>query len=525
MLPVELQALSAFFAGRSDCYGTYTVDQVAAPGKKLEGQGRTYPNKEFPRAKVVADLYAEHWRGILRLGIVPVFLDGTCKWFCIDIDNYELDHLKLAASISAKQLPLVMCRSKSGGAHLYCFLTEPVDAKSAIDLGKKWAKDLSYEKAEVFPKQYKFDSPEAKGNWIILPYFGGDKAEDFCLDQYTHRVDFHDFLAYIKSKVITPEEFKEFFSLNGKEWSQDDILENTPPCIRTMMKTKVADGDGRNTAASHLSYYFQKLDEFFETDNWQDKLAEFNAEFFDPPLGYRELSQIIKNHRSGKYKYRCDQPPMVSMCDKEVCLKCKFGIGRDVSFYGDVQISGITKIETGGDPIWKVYVNGSPVSMSTDALLTPRLFRREVMAMINVLISPMKQIEHDSIIGPITRDALVIEQAAIISSAGKIADCFRNWVSHTIDKSHVRGDILKGLPILRKDKKKYIIFFRINDLMIEYRRLYKEIMDDRNMFTALRSIGMTVTKYQPDDKSEIEVLSYELEKEDLWFEIQEGAKF
>jgi len=47
---------------------------------------------------------------------------------CIDIDTYPFDHLSLIKKIREEQLPLIVFRSKSGGAHVYCFIKEFVPA-------------------------------------------------------------------------------------------------------------------------------------------------------------------------------------------------------------------------------------------------------------------------------------------------------------------------------------------------------------------------------------------------------------
>ena len=69
--------------------------------------------------------YAEHLAGKLGLGLVPVRRDGTCRFAAIDIDIDSIDHPALLQKVLARKLPLTVCRSKSGGAHLYLFMKEP----------------------------------------------------------------------------------------------------------------------------------------------------------------------------------------------------------------------------------------------------------------------------------------------------------------------------------------------------------------------------------------------------------------
>ena len=46
---------------------------------------------------------------------------------------YPLDFKKIISKIRKLDLPLVMCRSKSGGAHIFLFLKEPTQAKIIRD--------------------------------------------------------------------------------------------------------------------------------------------------------------------------------------------------------------------------------------------------------------------------------------------------------------------------------------------------------------------------------------------------------
>ena len=65
--------------------------------------------------------------GKQSLGIIPIRDDNKCIWGCVDIDSYAgFDHKKLIDKIKEAKLPLVVCRSKSGGAHVFLFAEEPL---------------------------------------------------------------------------------------------------------------------------------------------------------------------------------------------------------------------------------------------------------------------------------------------------------------------------------------------------------------------------------------------------------------
>jgi hypothetical protein len=440
--------------------------------------------------------------------------DGTCIWFSIDVDDYSIDHTALAKKISERQIPLIHCRSKSGGAHLYGMISEPYPAESCVKLARKWCADLGFDpkRTEVFPKQVKFDSPDAKGNWIIIPYFGGDKAADFAIDDNGKKVEFNLFRQYCEARIFTPAEADGFLEAKEeKRWSADEILAQTPPCIRKMMEIMVKEGDGRNNALSHMSWQFRKQDEFFDTSDWQDKLDNFNQNYFDPPVSHKELTQVIKNHSKGKYVARCDVNPMALHCDKAACLKLKFGIGRDLSYYGEIELTGVTKILTGDDPIWRVYINGQPMLIDTDTFLSPRKFKVAVLANFNLVIPGMKQEGHDGLIAPIIQSALVIEEAEIVSNSSKVMDTFKQWIGVVGDKTTSMESVSRGIPYV--DHKGQVIIFRLQDMVLEYRRIHKEIVSDREIFMYLKAMGF----YSSDEKvghMKMKVMHYKIDQDE-----------
>jgi hypothetical protein len=58
----------------------------------------------------------------------------------------------LIEKIRKLKLPLVVCRSKSGGAHCFLFTTEWVDAKDMQATLQQISAALGYGGSEIFPK-------------------------------------------------------------------------------------------------------------------------------------------------------------------------------------------------------------------------------------------------------------------------------------------------------------------------------------------------------------------------------------
>ena len=144
------------FNGLKRAYGCTYINTQPTNGEKLKG-------KSFiKREPVTLQHYENHIKGIEpTLGIVPITDDNTCIWGCIDVDSYAgFDHIKLLNKIKLFKLPLIVCRSKSGGAHIFLFSKKFIEAKIMRDKLLEIRAILGFANAEVFPKQIELKSEE-----------------------------------------------------------------------------------------------------------------------------------------------------------------------------------------------------------------------------------------------------------------------------------------------------------------------------------------------------------------------------
>ena len=116
------------FSGLKRAHGCTYVEKKSADGTKVKGQS-------FVKREPVTDkLWQDHLSGIEpSLGIIPIDENINVDGGCIDVDKYNLNHKKLINLINSNQLPLTVCRSKSGGAHIFLLRTVPVEAKLMRD--------------------------------------------------------------------------------------------------------------------------------------------------------------------------------------------------------------------------------------------------------------------------------------------------------------------------------------------------------------------------------------------------------
>lgn len=170
-LPEQSNAerMHALFAGFSTAHGTHGVPELDANGLKwaIKGTARTL------REPVTVALWVAHLQGKRPLGIIPVREDNSCSWGSIDDDDYRRDPLVIIAKIIAYGIPLVPCRSKSGGMHYFLFMKEPASAAAIQTRLREIAAVLGLAGCEIFPKQTHILAERGDvGNWMVMPYFG-----------------------------------------------------------------------------------------------------------------------------------------------------------------------------------------------------------------------------------------------------------------------------------------------------------------------------------------------------------------
>ena len=122
---IEAQQFLTIFLGKTNTYVKNSLPKEAPKaGQKIKTD---IINVE---GKVDRDLMTSHLEGEFGVGICPVNAEGKCRFGVLDIDYYGADIKKMLHFIKEYQLPLLPFRSKSGGLHVYLFLTKAVSAKS-----------------------------------------------------------------------------------------------------------------------------------------------------------------------------------------------------------------------------------------------------------------------------------------------------------------------------------------------------------------------------------------------------------
>ena len=109
----QLTHFQSLFQSYTGAHGTFQITATNAETGKKNGMAKTISRG----APLLA--WEEHLAGGPKgLGAIPLLDDGvSAQWAAIDIDDNQIDHTYLEEKMVELGLPLVVCRSKSGGAH------------------------------------------------------------------------------------------------------------------------------------------------------------------------------------------------------------------------------------------------------------------------------------------------------------------------------------------------------------------------------------------------------------------------
>lgn len=362
-----LEKLTRLFSGYENVYGQYSTDKaVAKDNGKLEGSAWT--ERGTPN-------WRKHVEGKIGLGIIPLRIDNTVYFGAIDVDVYNgLDHATIEKKIDSLGLPLVVCKSKSGGAHLYLFLQDPAPAGVVIDKLREWATILGHGKSEIFPKQKDRLSPDDLGNWINMPYFGGDLTTRYAIKN-GRKLSLREFVEFAESRKTKLSHIRQI-EFSKMEKTDEELLEGAPPCL-CIFHNEGGVGEGlRNDTMFNAGVYAKKR----WPDEWPERLAELNELLCKPPVNEFEMKQLVKSLGKHKtYEMRCNGPH----CNKKKCRNAIFGRGPQYTDVG-VDVGPVTKIE-GDKAAWYLEINDKRVRMETKDLMSQARFNERCIETINVM--------------------------------------------------------------------------------------------------------------------------------------------
>jgi len=466
-----LTPFKEIFSGLQRAYGQYQLKGEGVEGEKFTGQANTISKR------ITDEVWDRHLSGVTGLGIVPITDNATCIFGAIDIDVYKgLDIKKVIYRISREGFPLVPCRTKSGGLHLYCFVREEIPASLMQSKLQMMASYLGFGSCEIFPKQTSLMSDRGDvGSWINLPYFDEPNTERYAYSVDAKQLLIEDFFTVVNNKRWTLKEF-EAFSIIG-----DISVEDGPPCLQNMVSQGFKIGI-RNLSLFQLGLYLRKKDE----DGWPITLKDYNANSVVPPIPEEELTLIINSIRKKGYRYGCSRSPLKNYCNRAICIQREFGIGGES---GHVVLRDLKKYDT-EPPIWFVEVVGmGRLELTTEDLQKQANFQRRCMESLNVIPVVMSKEQWQMTIQELMSEVEVLAVPKDASLKGLLFEHLEKFCTSNV-QARDKEEILRGKAWTDEDYH----WFRLSDFYSYLERIRFKEFKIQNIASILQEDG---GKHQP----------------------------
>ena len=434
----NIRQFKEIFEGLDRAHGVTIVGESNGDGNKIKG-------KSFVKREAITDNHwLDHLQGSQSLGVIPINDDNKCKWGCIDIDSYAgFDHAKLIKKIEQFKLPLLVFRSKSGGAHVFLFTVDYVSAGLMQDKLNEIRSVLGYGGSEVFPKQRELKSKDDTGNFLNLPYFNGDDTVRYCFNSNAESVNLRTFYELYDATKITEEQLLEL-KIKRPETPYSD----GPPCIELMIQNRVGEG-GRNNALFHYGVYAKSK----WPENWKSKIILFNETAMDKPLSDTEVNIITKQHEKKDWGYKCNDQPMCSLCDKKLCKTRKFGIGQEAVFpnLSDLQVVNLE------EPYYYMNVDGDRLYLDSAKHLTNQsLFQEECVKQLRFNPPTLKTNEWKQKTNLLLENAEITEPAEGTGTKDILRNYLEDYCVNRIQKDDYED--LKNGGTYTKEGYHYFVF-------------------------------------------------------------------
>ena len=462
-MEAKAQQFYKLFKGMENAHGVYNPTHKNEKGKLI---GAAAVVMEPPTTTT----WLKHLLGEIGLGVGPLDNDSMCGWGAIDIDIYNINHSELLAKIKTKKLPLLCAKTKSGGAHLYCFFSERIEASLVKNKMTEMAALLGYafmpdgRPTEVFPKQAKVLIERGDtSNWLNMPYMG----------------------AYNEDGTLTGQETRYFFNPNtGTPWSADEFIQNinlykvnklelehiqvekvlddpylvdAPICIQQILASGPIEEGGRNMMLYNLAVLANKI----AGDNAALRnqiIEDFNRKYCSPMLSANEVVKIqetIAKHPD--YQYQCKEPMLKAYCNVPLCKNKKYGLSSAITM---PILSDLVKINS--DPcVYFISVNDTRIELLVDDLYDQTRFAKKCIEAINVVPPKLKFEEWRQLVNNLLAMRREINAPEEVSRYGKFSELLEDF-SRAINPSFDKQDIARDLPWYNIETKE--LWFRLKAL-------------------------------------------------------------
>jgi len=415
-----------YFNGYRNAYG---VADFNHQDSKVDSEtGKKKPVYRWNFEELTNDIYQQHIKGELSIGIQPCTEDSEVKFGVIDIDPKDYSSFNKKDYIDIIQqydLPLLPVESKSGGLHLFLFMDKFTDAS----LIKSFLTNLLSlfglkQDTEIFPKQTQLtkDSETGQlrpGQFINLPYFGEERkalnvdGTKFTLDQ---------FIEVISANLVNKERLKEItegIESKSMEGVDEEFIEG-PPCLAAISKVANQEKfDGKD----RFMYNYHVMVKMKYPDSWEQKVMNAPVKYFSGihanAWDKKFLGQKVKSWNRSSKGYTCTESPLSEHCKKGICVKKKFGVLRGAKGSYPV-LTNLKKIDLDPEPEYEFDVT-KPDGISTATVhcrtvehLNDQRKRRNAISKAAGFFPPLIKGEEEQVV----MDALYTTQKVVLPPVG-----------------------------------------------------------------------------------------------------------
>lgn len=466
----RIEKLMELFRGSSEAHGVFIEQPNNSPLKaKTKGKGATVPNAATLKN------WTQHYNGEVGLGIIPINTDNMCYWGVLDVDGElnhskvplhdwdciqkdgSINHVMLQKEIQEHELPLVCCYSKSGSAHCFLFVEEPIPAEAMRSLLEEMASKIGVGGCEIYPKQDKLDLTKGElGNWLNMPYFGGTRKGVLLEGDILCEQDIDEFLEYAFKKRLDKKALDNTVgTLRMSIEALEEILAGAPPCLQHILKRGVTAGS-RNTVLFNVAVYCHRR----YGENFREEFNRLHDEFVSDPLSYRELDAICTSADKKEYQYQCKDPLLKKYCNANICMDRECGI----DFSSDIKtLKSATRILT--DPVvYAVEVEmgaGLPqiVYVETDQLFSQDQFRKECSVQLHKTFVPISMKMWNDICVRLINTAINQEPPYEMSEHGQLFKALKEYITNRAQANKTQLSEEEGVYY---DTSKHLLFFRLD---------------------------------------------------------------
>jgi len=410
----DAKKLLAAFEGSDAAYGTTTVGRRGKNGK-------TEANSRVVHGTLDEEKIQAHIDGNQGVGSIPINSSNDCKFGALDIDTYDLNLEALNQKVQSMKLPLILCRSKSGGAHLFLFLKDWEPAALIREYLTEMAIVLGHSGCEVFPKQDKILAERGDvGNFINMPYYNAEETMRYAMDKKGNAMDLGQFLKAVEKTRVSAADLDKLTFGGDRKYFTDG-----PYCLEVMASQgKIR--DNRNITMFAVGVYCRLK----WPDDWKKHHEEYNRMLCDPAL---EASEIVNIQRSldkkPTYFYQCDMCPLKDFCDKNVCKTRPYGVGNKAPDMPNV--GGLT-ILLSEPRLYFMDVDGKRMQLTTEQLQNQTLWQRQCMEQLSMMPPTLKGAEWQQMVNGLMTKSVKQEVPEEMTIRGQFKELLKVYCTSRI---------------------------------------------------------------------------------------------